>query len=58
VFINSGSVEFARNRFSAGFGGKLTKNISGGIYYMLQSSKSSGAWKDTNVLGTKIKLSF
>ena len=46
------------NRFSAGLGLTITKNLKGEIYYMLQDTKNSGKWTDINVLGTKLKLSF
>ena len=46
------------NRFSAGLGMTITKNLKGEIYYMLQDTKNSGAWTDINVLGTKFKLAF
>ena len=46
------------NRFSAGLGMTITKNLKGEIYYMLQDTKNSGKWTDINVLGTKLKLSF
>ncbi len=46
-----------KNRFSVGFGMALAKNLKAEIYYMLQSSKSV-KWTETNVLGTKLKLSF
>lgn len=46
------------NRFSVGLGMKITKNLKGEIYYMLQDTKNSGKWTDINVLGTKLKLSF
>jgi len=45
------------NRFSAGLGMSLTKNLKAEIYYMLQSSKSA-KWTEINVLGTKLKLAF
>lgn len=46
-----------KNRFSAGVGMSLTKNLKAEIYYMLQSAKST-KWTDTNILGTKLKLAF
>jgi len=58
IFIDFQSVEATRNRFYVGFGGKLFKLTTGGFYYMIQSGKSSGLWKDTHVLGTKLKVSF
>jgi hypothetical protein len=50
--------QFNQNRFSTGLAMNLTKNLKAEIYYMLQSSKSSGKWVDANVLGTKLKLAF
>ncbi|MBU0547533.1 MAG: DUF2490 domain-containing protein [Candidatus Omnitrophica bacterium] len=47
-----------RNRFYAGLGMAITKNLKGEIYYMLQSSKGSKWWTAINVLGTKLKLLF
>lgn len=47
-----------QNRLSAGFNFNLTKNLKAEIYYMLLSSKSASIWKDYNVLGTKVKVSF
>lgn len=60
VFLSLNGINLNQNRFSCGFGLKITKNMRGEIYYMLQSSKSSGTclWKDANVLGTKCKISF
>lgn len=59
IFIGFGKIdEFNQNRFSAGFSMNLIKNLKGEIYYMLQSSKSSDKWIDTNVLGTKLKIIF
>lgn len=47
-----------QNRLSAGFAFTLVKNLKAELYYMLLSSKSAGIWKDYNVLGTKVKVSF
>jgi hypothetical protein len=49
---------FNQNRLSGGLTMKIFKNLTGDIYYMLQSSKSAGVWKENNVLGTKFKLTF
>ncbi|MCX5681981.1 MAG: DUF2490 domain-containing protein, partial [Candidatus Omnitrophica bacterium] len=49
---------FNQNRFSAGFGVTVTKNIKGDIFYMLQSYKSGTTWLDANVFGTKLKIAF
>jgi len=58
IFIDFDSAELSRNRVYAGFGGTIAKNLKVEIYYLFQSSKSSGVWKDINVLGTKLKFSF
>jgi len=59
IFIGFSKIdELNQNRFSSGLGMNLTKNLKAEIYYMLQSAKSSGKWVDTNVLGTKIKITF
>ena len=50
--------QFNQNRFSAGLSIAIIKHLKAEIYYMLQSSKGSDIWKDANVLGTKLKLSF
>lgn len=58
IFIEMDNGEFNRNRFYAGFGFDLLKHLRGEIYYLLQTSKSSGSWVNANVLGTKLKLVF
>ncbi|MCU0651433.1 MAG: DUF2490 domain-containing protein [Candidatus Omnitrophica bacterium] len=58
IFINFNSTGFNRNRFYSGFGISLTKNLKGEIYYLLQSTDSSGTWIKANVLGSKFKLVF
>jgi hypothetical protein len=47
-----------QNRASVGLGASITKNIKVEIYYLSQNSKSAGKWKDTNVLGSKLKITF
>jgi uncharacterized OB-fold protein len=60
IFVKLGSSigQFNQNRVSCGFNMNLTANLKAELYYMLVSAKSSGTWKDTNVLGAKLKLSF
>lgn len=59
ILVGFGSAnQFNQNRFSPGFGMNLIKNAKAEIYYMLQSTKSSGKWTDANVLGTKVKILF
>lgn len=58
IFVDFNEVELSRNRFYSGLGFNLTKNSKAEIYYLLQSSKSSGKWSDANICGTKLKLIF
>jgi len=59
IFIGFSTIsELNQNRFSSGLSMNLTKNLKAEIYYILQSTKSSGKWVDANVLGTKIKIAF
>jgi hypothetical protein len=58
IFIVFNDAQFSQNRFYSGVGFILTKSIRAEIYYLLQSSKSSGRWTDANVLGTKLKIAF
>jgi hypothetical protein len=59
IFIGFSKInEFNQNRFSSGLAMNLTKNLKAEVYYMLQAAKSSDIWKDTNVLGAKLKLAF
>ncbi len=51
-----------KNRLYSGFTFKITRGLGGEVYYLWQTDKkrvSTGyKWKDTNILGTKLKLSF
>ena len=60
IFTKVSSTDLTQNRFCAGLGVNITKNIKGEVYYMLQSVKNTdtGKWTDANVLGTKLKISF
>ena len=58
IFIDLDTSRFTRNRLYAGFELPLSKNIKAQLFYLWQTSKSSGAWIDLNVLGTKIKMAF
>ncbi|MFA4889378.1 MAG: DUF2490 domain-containing protein [Candidatus Omnitrophota bacterium] len=58
VFFGLNGEGLDRNRFYSGLGFSFTQDIKAEIYYLLQSSKSSGIWTDANVLGTKLKLVF
>jgi len=59
IFIGfGGSNQFNQNRFSSGLAVTVRKNVKAEIYYVLQSSKNAGLWKDVNVLGAKLKMNF
>ena len=58
VFINFNEDDFNRNRLYSGLSLNLSKNIKAEVYYLWQSSRSGGDWKDLNVLGTQLKFSF
>lgn len=58
VFINLDKEGYNRNRLYGGVSFKLSKNIKGDIYYLWQSSESSGGWNDINVIGTQLKFQF
>ncbi len=58
IFVTLNDGEVNRNRYYAGAGMKLTSNIRGEVFYLLQRGKSSGKWSNTNVFGTKLKLVF
>ena len=58
VFINLDGEGYNRNRLYSGLSLKLSKNIKAEVYYLWQSSESSGGWEDINVLGTQLKFYF
>lgn len=59
ILVGLGTInQFNENRFYAGLGFKLLKNITADIYYMLRSVKGADTWVDSNVLGTKLKFAF
>jgi len=60
IFVGFASAtnQFNQNRAQAGFGMKLLSWLKAEIYYMRLSVKGSAGWREANVLGTKMKLSF
>lgn len=58
IFIDCRLGELNQNRFFSGFAFNIYKNIKGEIYYLFRFAKSAPIWKDSNVLGTKIKIIF
>lgn len=58
-FLNIDKGLLDQNRLYGGFYLQLLKNLKGEIYYMWLTTKKSGQrWIDSNVLGTKLTLSF
>lgn len=47
-----------RNRLYGGLSFKIFKNLKGEIYYMWERTEKSDKWSDSNILGTKLKISF
>lgn len=58
IFYDFNEETLNKNRVYAGFGFTIFKNLKAEIYYLLESSKTGKDWKDTNVLGTKLKFAF
>jgi hypothetical protein len=58
IFVTLNDGEVNRNRYYAGLGMKLTKNLKAEFYYLLQRGKSSGKWSNSNVFGSKLKVIF
>jgi len=57
-FLDLNGIEFAKNRFYAGFKAQAFENVRVEIYYLLQATKSSNQWIDANVFGSKVKITF
>ena len=58
IFINFGESDISRNRLYSGVTLKLSETLSGSIYYLWESTKSTHEWNDINVLGIQLKLRF
>jgi hypothetical protein len=58
VFINLDEEGYNNNRLYVGVSFELSKNLTGDVFYLWQSSRSGGGRKDINVLGTALKFSF
>ena len=58
IFVELEDGSLSRNRLYSGLEFTIIKHIKGGVYYLLQSSKSSTQWVDAYVTGTKLKLIF
>lgn len=59
IFINLDHEDLNRNRLYAGVSFDLSEDMTAGLYYMWQSSRSSsGEWNDVYVLGTSLTFAF
>ncbi len=58
VFISFNAEDFEQNRLYGGFYFELSKNLRADVFYFRQSIKSSGSWKDANVVGVYLKFYF
>jgi len=58
VFIPLNDDNITKNRIYAGVSFQLLENMTGEVFYLWQSSRTAGDWKDTNVLGTRLKFRF
>lgn len=59
LFFETNRNGLVEDRYYTGFKLRLTKNITGSIFYLRQFSKNNSAsWKDLNVLGNSLKFSF
>ena len=56
--FNFGNGGYQTNRVYTGFSFDLMENVKGTVYYLWQTSTSSGAKVDTDVLGTGFKILF
>ena len=58
IFVDFYGDGLNRNRLYAGLSCKFSENLKGGLYYLLQSSKSSGHWDEINAIGIQLKFNF
>ncbi len=58
IFADFDAGEMNRNRLYVGLVMDIVQNLKMELFYLWQTSKSSGNWDDLNILGTKLKFSF
>lgn len=58
TFFKFDQDNYNQNRLSGGFQFELFKHAEIDLFYLWQSLKSVGKWRDVNVLGTNIKFTF
>ena len=57
-FVDFDKSEINKNRVYGGIEFKLFKHVKGDLYYLWQADHVKSSWTSTNVLGTKLRLSF
>ena len=58
VFIPLNDDNVSANRVYAGVSFGILENMTGEVFYLWQTSRSSDYWNDFNVLGTRLKFRF
>jgi hypothetical protein len=58
VYIPLNDDNITKNKIYAGVSFKVLENMTGEIFYLWESSRSTGYWNDINVLGTWLKFRF
>ncbi|UCE98711.1 MAG: DUF2490 domain-containing protein [Planctomycetota bacterium] len=58
VFVTVSDDNIDRNRLYGGVSVEFSENIKGDVYYLWQSSRTSGKWTGINVVGTSLKFYF
>ena len=58
VFAPLNDDNITKNRVYAGVSFRILENMTGEVFYLWQSSRSAGDWKDINALGTQLKFRF
>jgi len=58
VYFTLDEADYTRNRLYAGFSINLAENLKGNVFYLWQSTKTSGTYIDINVIGTYLTFSF
>lgn len=58
IFYDFDAEDINANRLYAGVTFKVFKQLNGDFFYLWQSKKSNSDWIDSNILGTKFKVSF
>ena len=58
LFYDFKASEYNQNRFSVGIGKNLSKNLALEIYLMSKMDKTGRDWKNSDIVGTNLQVSF